>query len=301
LLACFAALSFGSTAWARPPGFSTSPCDTGSGDICQFDLGGTKWQCDTRRPGETVGADMWIVYAGSGESLCDYNDYCAFGYDGDGNDFYCEVTDTAIREVWAVGTDEDDYLSFQYTYNSVFDLDTHSATTLVKGIAFGKDGSDDIVGSATDYAYYEDILHGDAGDDNIAANDGDDEVTGDGGNDKIRGMAGQDTIRGGDGNDHISGGDDGDPVLDGEGGNDTICGDGGTDRGYGGSGTDTVWMGDASGGSLSALEEAFGGTGGSDTCQNDGNTYDGACEATQGNGGLGDPGSMARPTNCPTP
>ena len=90
--------------------------------------------------------------------------------------------------------------------------------------------------------YYDDILHGDAGDNQIQGLAGDDMVAGEAGNDTLFGNDGADTMSGGLGDDLVLGGH-GNDTLFGNGGRDGLYGDDGNDWLYGGAGDDGLYAG----------------------------------------------------------
>jgi len=114
----------------------------------------------------------------------------------------------------------------------------------------GGAGDDSIIGgneTGDDGAYnpaltrFGDIILGDAGNDNIDAQDGNDSVSGGTGNDSIQGAGGTDTLLGDDQNDTLVGGDGSDSllggsdqdILEGGAGSDTLTGFDGSNRGDG--------------------------------------------------------------------
>ena len=274
---------------ATPPGYSSAPCNPRLHDICTM-VSSSKWLCDPGIDIENQAMSITVVYADPNVciDLCDGDDYCAWGTDGDGDLFYCPITDTDIREVWVVGTDLNgtDDISFQYdTCGYHYALNTHTGGTSVKGVVIAGGGADSIVGSDVASADYREDLHGDGGDDTIEGYAGNDYITGDAGVDVIRGGAGADIIRGGDGNDLISGGS-GDDEIDGNAGDDVICGDAGDDVLDGGIDDDTLWAG-----GVSTYDVNDGGSD-YDTCDNNGATnYN--CENPVA--------AMPRPGSCPAP
>jgi Ca2+-binding RTX toxin-like protein len=307
MLAAGAMLAAGGDAQARPYGFTGVDCDDGGVNICV--MSDTQWTCDTRANGEAGPTRIQVVYAN--DSFCDDEDYCAYGTDDAGVKFFCAITNTAIRSIWAIGTIHDDQIRFQDDENLSYTLNTHTSGVSVTGVAAGGDDSDTILGSDAVNDDYRDILHGDDGDDTIDGDDGIDDITGDEGydtiyggshddtihggpgNDTLRGEGGADTIRGGSGADVIMGGDGDEPLLDGQAGNDIICGDDGVDYAHGGSGDDKLWVDDETA-PASGSEETNGGNGGEtagDSCQDDGNART-DCEL---------PNLTARPSECTSP
>ncbi|MDI9335541.1 MAG: calcium-binding protein [Gammaproteobacteria bacterium] len=85
-----------------------------------------------------------------------------------------------------------------------------------------------------------DTIYGDAGDDYLYGQNGNDILYGGTGNDNVYGQAGNDYLEGGLGNDGLYGWDGDDTILGGDDA-DTIYGDTGDDRLYGGTGNDNVY------------------------------------------------------------
>ena len=84
-----------------------------------------------------------------------------------------------------------------------------------------------------------DIVSGQAGNDELRGGSGEDQLLGGDGNDSIRGDAGSDTISGGRGNDQLRG-DDGDDLIRGDDGDDLLFGGTGNDILLGGGGKDSI-------------------------------------------------------------
>lgn len=222
--------------------FSTDACDVGYGDVCKFDTGTDRWTCDTSLIGgsSTTSVSAKVVYDhSSGGTLCDGDDYCAFGTDGT-DTFYCKLTESTLVEVVLIGGDNVDTLAFTHEQSSErFDLREHTTANL-HGEIQGGDASDYIEGSYRANLTYHETLRGEGGDDQtIYGNAGDDIIYGGPGHDLISGGLGDDRIYGDDGNDDING-DGGDDTIYGGAGADEIAGSGGQDAIYGGSQADTL-------------------------------------------------------------
>ena len=104
----------------------------------------------------------------------------------------------------------------------------------VRLLVHGGDGNDTIIGSDND-----DLLRGDAGNDNIDGGAGDDTIVGGANHDSLAGGDGNDEITGGTENDTIVGGD-GNDLLDGEDGHDRLTGELGDDTLLGSAGNDVL-------------------------------------------------------------
>lgn len=264
LVAALACSGLAAPALAAPTGYSSTTCiPSGSSSPVCAQLGtSTSWRCDPNQDGTSSGADYTVVYAS--DQLCDGDDYCAFGTNSNGDDFYCHWTDTSMEVFIALGNPKpavSDTISFQYDEGTdQYDLDTHTSGDHVDGVMFLMAGDDTAHGSRVHSGDYMDRLHGDAGDDTLYGYAGNDTITGDSGDDTIDGGLQGDVIRGGAGNDTINGdngydiilGGEGDDSIAGDGDNDTIygggdddhiCGDGGTDTLYGNGGDDTLYCG----------------------------------------------------------
>ncbi|MEO0808357.1 MAG: reprolysin-like metallopeptidase, partial [Cyanobacteria bacterium J06643_4] len=93
-----------------------------------------------------------------------------------------------------------------------------------------------------------DIIHGNAANNDLDGGNGDDILYGKDGNDFLFGVNGEDILHGGNGNDWLYGGNDNDVLYGGDGndslhgqsGNDTLMGEGGHDNLYGELGNDTL-------------------------------------------------------------
>ncbi len=114
-----------------------------------------------------------------------------------------------------------------------FKSDHKTKATLIDG----RGGGDDIVG--TDVAALSDKLIGGDGDDVIEGRAGNDLIFGDAGDDELLGGDNNDTVEGGTGNDKIAGGA-GNDILRGGDGNDTLIGGAGADNMDGGAGLDRL-------------------------------------------------------------
>lgn len=226
---------------ACPLSYHTSgyTCSYGGSDICTLVSSNTIWECDATRNGDTQSAEITIVSNFTGE------DYSAWGTDASGAPYCCEVTDTDIEKVVALGGDYNDDINFQY---STYNLDTHTSGTKMDGVANGRGSGDNITGSRTNNSDYKDSLLGGPGDDSIDGDSGRDEIRGEEGediitggpqNDDLHGGPGDDTINGNDGDDMIFGGDEPD-TLNGDAGNDTVHGDRGDDIVCGGADFDSL-------------------------------------------------------------
>lgn len=221
---------FVKNAEACPGAYASASCDGGAtSDICML-AAGSVWECDISRNGQTAGGSFTAVYGYGGTY-----DYSAWGTDEAGNNFCCQITNSALNRVSVHGGIYADTLSFQY---STYDLSNHGAVARFFGFAAGGGGDDTISGSRSSAADYFDLLHGDGGNDTIYGYDGVDEITGDLGDDFLDGGTGADIIHGNDGDDAIYGGD----------GNDTITGDSGDDTVDGGVGDDFITGGDGADG-----------------------------------------------------
>ena len=225
---------------ARPSGYSSDVCDPSGTDIC-FRVG-VNWICDLGVVDDgSSGSSIHVIYDGSG-TICETSsstpDFCAWGVDGNGDSFYCEITYGLLSAVRVVGTDPSsgtagDDIYLQYDEGSSYDLDDYGAPAGMTGVVSAGDGDDLIVGSRSTTSTYKDDLSGD---------DGEDEIEGHAGEDRISGGAHADTISGGADHDVIDG-DGGDDIIKGDGGDDTINGDGGEDHISGGTEADTIYGG----------------------------------------------------------
>ena len=311
LLGCFS-IALGGTAWACPGGYSTASCDGGAtSDVCEV-AAGHIYECDLTRNGGTSSGNLTAVY-GYGGSY----DYSVWGDDAAGNAFCCQVTNTSLDQVMALGGSGGDTLAFTYsTGGTTYNLSAHPSALLVRGLAFGRGGDDTITGSGQSLGTYrdelqgddgddtiaggngndtifggedndtlqgddgDDTLHGDPGADDIAGGNGNDTLTGDGDDDLLDAGAGNDSAQGGPGADAIAGGNGNDTLL-GDDGIDFICGDNGSDMLQGGASGDVLW--DSSG-----VNSGNGGTG-TDDCGGSGTIYQ-ACETNT---------YSSRPSGCP--
>ncbi|MBV7257405.1 cadherin domain-containing protein [Pacificimonas sp. WHA3] len=111
---------------------------------------------------------------------------------------------------------------------------------------YGGSGADYLYGQAdNDHLYGEDgddYVYGGSGNDYVNGEFGHDHVYGGAGDDDLHGQRGNDYLDGGDGADVVSGGD-GDDTLLGAAGNDRLYGDGGDDVISGGAGNDVIYGG----------------------------------------------------------
>lgn len=275
LLGCFS-IALGGTAWACPGGYSTASCDGGAtSDVCEV-AAGHIYECDLTRNGGTSSGNLTAVY-GYGGSY----DYSVWGDDAAGNAFCCQVTNTSLDQVMALGGSGGDTLAFTYsTGGTTYNLSAHPSALLVRGLAFGRGGDDTITGSGQSLGTYRDELQGDDGDDTIAGGNGNDTIFGGEDNDTLQGDDGDDTLHGDPGADDIAGGNGNDTLL-GDDGIDFICGDNGSDMLQGGASGDVLW--DSSG-----VNSGNGGTG-TDDCGGSGTIYQ-ACETNT---------YSSRPSGCP--
>ena len=244
---------------ARPNAFESAVCDPDATDICTM-TSSTAWTCDLGIVADgNLGGTITVVYDDTG-TICETDsvaaDYCAWGMDGRGSAFYCEVTNTSITAIRVIGTDPGmgtagDTIWLQHD-EDVYSYDlTDCGSGHVDGIVLAGSGDDEIVGSRSTSAYYTDKLQGDGGQDEIKGDAGDDEllggdqsdlIWGDAGDDEIHGNSGGDGLWGGDGDDTIYGDEDADEVWAGA-GNDTVYGGSGDDGVSGEDGDDTIMGG----------------------------------------------------------
>ncbi|MCP5037506.1 MAG: hypothetical protein GY945_07900 [Rhodobacteraceae bacterium] len=131
-----------------------------------------------------------------------------------------------------------DGVSSQYSRGNIFNALQYQGDTrsLIEN-AIGGSGNDVMTGNAAD-----NNIEGRDGDDTIYGVNGADTIYGDLGDDTIYGGNGADTIYGGWDNDYLRGGGQNDH-LEGQLGDDTIYGDRGDDTIYGGNGADTIYGG----------------------------------------------------------
>ncbi len=178
----------------------------------------------------------------------------------------------ATENLDRTGTDGNDLLGGGAWDDTLFGLGGRDSVHTGGGddVANGGGGNDEIAGGSGD-----DTLQGGGGRDSIAGGGGDDFAAGGSGSDRLAGGNGDDTLLGGSGNDVIKGGI-GYDRLSGGSGRDLLDGGAGADRLDGGSGNDTVDYtqskagvsvslatgvgqgGDASGDSLTSIENLNG-------------------------------------------
>lgn len=113
------------------------------------------------------------------------NYHSVWGTAGDGATFCCEVLGSAVGKLFLTGTDQSDYLAFQWQGLYLDDL-----ASGMEGIANGLDQADEIHGSLSTVTSYRDTLNGQEGADDIRGYDGDDYVYGNGGDDFCKGDGG---------------------------------------------------------------------------------------------------------------
>jgi Ca2+-binding RTX toxin-like protein len=218
------ALTSHSALAACPGDFLGLACngDTG-GDVCTR-VDANTIECDLAA-GITIDSNTTSFYVSPSNTT-----FRAYGYEGDGEAFCCELgslTDGCTNnpiDIEIVGTDFEDTIKLENVILSEY-LDC--STTVVKADA----SDDEIVGSpSTDN---NDWLYGEDDSDVIRGQDGDDYIDGGDGDDWLSGQGHADTIVGGWGADHIKGGA-GDDDLFGDGGGDSMCGGVGDDALSGG-------------------------------------------------------------------
>jgi Ca2+-binding RTX toxin-like protein len=248
------ALTSHSALAACPGDFLGLACngDTG-GDVCTR-VDANTIECDLAA-GITIDSNTTSFYVSPSNTT-----FRAYGYEGDGEAFCCELgslTDGCTNnpiDIEIVGTDFEDTIKLENVILSEY-LDC--STTVVKADA----SDDEIVGSpSTDN---NDWLYGEDDSDVIRGQDGDDYIDGGDGDDWLSGQGHADTIVGGWGADHIKGGA-GDDDLSGDGGNDAICGGVGDDDLFGGDDDDKI---EGEGGT--DTNDGGGGALNNDTCEDD--------------------------------
>lgn len=267
-------------AWADdcsdvPDPWNETDCDWEGGTVCEYDAG-------------------TIVCTGSGARdvifiFSSNDDPIAYGIVAIGwptSEYFCcdatELDDDTHPLDIDLGAGNDNLCMHDTSHawcNNAMGGDPWPAAAEIKG-GIGDDNIDTSLGAV---ASYVDVINGGSGDDVIYGNAGNDEITGAGGDDTIYGNAGnddiwagdgEDTVYGGDGEDQIDGGKDPDSLyggghaddicggeggltgnhgtLDGQGGDDCICGGddyapgnnddgGGYDDMTGSTGTDTCY------------------------------------------------------------
>ena len=238
------------------------PTDTGvtCNAICAgATLGGSRWgtTCDAAEnavPEDTlVGAKMVAVFdPPGGETFCHEvgnlsvaREYCAFGTDALGDEFYCSWDHGSglgnLSQVTMLGATEGDVIQFWWNSANVeYNLDAWSTATFV-GQQLGYQGDDQLIGSRANNAYYTDLVNGGVGEDRECGLDGDDALNGEGDGDIVCGDDGLDTLTGGGHDDILCGlGGNGDSLHAGPGDDQLSHGnDGGLEYNDGESGTDS--------------------------------------------------------------
>lgn len=185
--------------------------------------------------GAQLAAEAIAVHDHAG-ALCDapgaggHLQYCAWGTDVTGTDFYCAWTTTRdmhdLVEVQLRGGNKADELFFWYGESAdsetEYDMDVYSgfAQTTFFGRLFGLDSNDELQGSRSTDSDYIDHASGGPGEDSICMQAGDDLAFGD---------ADEDLVCGDDDDDSLSGGGDPDVVCGFGGTNNYCAGDGGND------------------------------------------------------------------------
>ena len=247
-------LAIAALTWAGAPEAAACPspynglscAGGGSSDVCQ--TVGSAWYCEGDRGGAaTLDAEMYAVYEPIAGTWCTGDTYCAFGTDGYGVDFCCEIDpttlSTTIVAVTLDGTDittgTGDLLDFEYSTGGVSRYLRNAIGVVLTGIQYGGDGEDKLWGSGSGSVDYDESLFGEDDDDLILRDGGDfivggageDECYGDNGIDYITAGSANDTVYGGPGGDDIEGNNNADRLhggpgaddLYGEAGNDTYC------------------------------------------------------------------------------
>ena len=243
---------------ACPSPYNTATC-TGGTAPTNCTASGSTITCDVRASDTTAASAKFVSPGGVG-------DLRAWGVDGDGENFCCELSVSCIGatgcSIVIQGTSHaDDFAN--YTASPSNDLNFTFITVE------GRGGNDGINGSRLTSVVesllgdeHDDTIHGNGGNDYIDGDDGADTLYGDDGDDEIYGHGQNDVIHAGDGNDIVDGGDGDDDLYGGDGtdemhgGNnsDLVCGefdpdelygDNGDDFVYGGPGNDTYNQGNA--------------------------------------------------------
>lgn len=206
--------------------------------------------CDIGREGGAYNGLAYAVLEDDSGDVCDASaEYCVFGTASNNVDFCCEYSVTTENKLLVIGSDNTDYIYFQYDDGSSYDLDNYSTGFTFEGRTLGESGDDTIVGSRSTNAEYHDDLHGgtgvdtisgDLGDDYLQGDDGADILYGEEGEDELQGNVGADELYGGPNNDLILGGDDSDDI-NAQGGDDIVYGGGGNDDIAGAAGNDTIY------------------------------------------------------------
>lgn len=175
-----------------------------------------------------------------------FGNYCSFGFDAYGNEYYCQwdTEDAEGREFVGVmvnGGPVGDTLQFWWwAAGQHYDMDAYLAKT-VFGKAYGFGEGDEIIGSRSTNPLYSDRLFGGQGEDRICSFAGADFANGDGGDDDVCGDDGLDHLIGGLGHDTVCGLEGNGDRLEGAAGNDFLShgDDGGFESNDGG--PHTAW------------------------------------------------------------
>lgn len=224
---------------ACPSPYNGLSCNPGGTNVCAAP--GSNWICEAERSGAaTQDATMYAVYESTG-AWCTIDTYCAFGEDGYGNAFCCEIDPTTpgktIVSVVLNGTDytsgSGDTLDFEYSTGGVTRFLRDAVGVTLTGFQYGGDGEDHLWGSGSTSSDYDeslfgqdgaDLIHGRNGGDTLYGGFGGDTCWGDNGDDMVYGESGSDTLYGGQGNDYLQGGY-GDDYMNGDGNADDIYGE----------------------------------------------------------------------------
>lgn len=228
--------------------YNAADCDDPGHDVCN--AVGSVIICDIGFEGGAYNGLAYAVLEDDSGDVCDDTaDYCVFGTTSNNAAFCCPVTMGTETSLLIIGTDNSDYISFQYDDVGAYDLDNYTTGFKFEGRVLGEPGVDTVVGSRSTNADYHDDLHGgtgadtisgDLGDDYLAGDDGDDVLYGEEGEDELHGDVGSDELYGGPNDDLIFGGADGDEI-NAQGGDDTIYAGGGNDNIAGAAGNDTIY------------------------------------------------------------
>lgn len=236
---------------------STLSCNS----ACQpVGLGGGLWGMDCTPTANAdsedtlVGAKMVGVFdPPGGETFCheegnlsEPREYCVFGVDALGEEFYCswdhDRSITNLARVSVSGASEGDVIQFWWNSSTVeYNMDGWTNATF-EGVQLGYQGADQLIGSRSTNAYYTDRIYGGTGEDRECGLAGNDVMNGEGDADQICGDADLDTLTGGSHNDILCGLHGNGDELDGGVGNDWLShgddgeaeyNDGGPDSGTG--------------------------------------------------------------------
>ena len=262
---------------ACPGTFSGRDCNgTSGGAVCSGS--GASVTCDLGVSGDSSANAKFVSPT--------HTEFRAYGYEGDGEPFCCEITvddgcsgqlsaltiyGTSSADVIDLNdTNPDPVLHLECFHAKVYGLEqddtiTGSNSTYNEDELHGDDDDDTIYGAiGADLIFGEagvDDLHGGPDDDYIWGGSETDYLYGDIGADYLYGEGGDDFVKGGDGADHIYGDDN----------DDEICGQWGDDVLDGGPDDDGVWGGPDS-------DTNSGGLGSSDYCEYPGDDI--TCENT---------------------